>query len=140
MSMQHRITTTAPRSRRFRGSVIAAVAAVAVAASAHVPPAHAALPASGGGQPQEYIPFVTDFPKPGTQTAAAERFIPGVTDVPTTSVAPAAPAERPAAAAEPTATGTAGDDVAVGIAIATAFGALAASGLALRRRVRPVRS
>ena len=54
MTTQQRITSTAPRSRRLRGRAIAALAAVAVAASALVPGAQAAVN-SAGVQKEEYI-------------------------------------------------------------------------------------
>ena len=79
----------------------------------------------------EYVPFVTDFPKPAASTEAAEPFVPFVTDFPKSAATPAVTASIG---------GIDWGDVGTGSAAGAALAALLASvGLVLTRRARPAR-
>jgi hypothetical protein len=81
----------------------------------------AALP-GGASAAEEYVPFVTDFPKP------AERYVPFVSDFPQ----PVAPAPDPAG-------GTTWDDVPAPALGAVVAALLAGAALFLHHRRHPVR-
>jgi hypothetical protein len=65
-----------------------ALAAAVVAVMMLVPGAPAALERADAVGTEEYVPFVTDFPRPVSGSASPEPFVPFVTDFPKPAAAP----------------------------------------------------
>ncbi|MGH3031296.1 MAG: hypothetical protein ACRDNE_11155 [Gaiellaceae bacterium] len=107
-----------------RLSIVLSATALAVAVFGSTPVGHAAGSAvSPLATHEEYVPFVTDFPKPAT---AADP-----------TVAPTTPSPAPKASTS----GIDWGDVAIGSGVGAALAALlAGSGIVLTRRARPARS
>ena len=105
--------------------IVVSATALMVALLGSTPVGHAALDAPVPSR--EYVPFVTDFPKPAAPTVPA----------PDPTAAPATPSPAPQARTS----GIDWGDVGLGSAVGAALAALlAGSALVLTRRTRPARS
>ena len=124
MTANREATWTVKQRLRIGLSTALVIAAVGSASGAQ------AKLAAGPAAPahEEYVPFVTDFPKP--VVTVHDEYIPFVTDFPK----PAAPA------AKADASGIDWGDLGVAGGIGAALAALAGSGIALTRRARPARA
>lgn len=128
------MTTTRHSSRRLLAALVATLALGGLGAPA------ALAESPGGGE--AYIPFVTDFPKPGP-VGGGEEYIPFVTDFPEAQPGSAAfdtgLVTRPLQP-EPSAVGSglAWDDVGIGVGMGLGLAVvLAGATLALRGRRQP---
>jgi hypothetical protein len=132
MKTHQDIAGTTKVSVRAHVRAAGALALVTLALAMLVPAAHAGVPRSQPLQSEDYVAFVTDFPKPVASDATEERFTPFVTDFPNRAAADA-PLNPTATAST---SGIDWGDVAIGSGVVGAALAalLAASSLVLVRR------